>query len=180
MECYDLLLHYALLHLLRVLDDFGGARMPYLCTPHFVHEHWGASPFLFRTLALYHFDCFSSLWRCLKWFHPFCNLLILNMVWFPLISVKRDCKPSLWRNSYYNGSLNFSSHFGNRCQWGRSLEGLREFRFYAFVAFAFKCALHSCLFVMQGCSIRYINPLKRDCHQLPKWGRLKVHGWSHA
>ena len=24
--------------------------------------------------------------------------------------------------------------------------------------------------------IPYINPLKRDCHQLPKWGRLKVHG----
>ena len=32
-KCYDLLLHYALLHLLSVLDDFGGARMPYLCTP---------------------------------------------------------------------------------------------------------------------------------------------------
>ena len=32
-KCYDLLLLYALLHLLRILDDFGGARIPYLCTP---------------------------------------------------------------------------------------------------------------------------------------------------
>ena len=40
-------------------------------------------------------------------------------------------------DSYYIGLLNFSSHFGDRCQWGRSLEGLREFGFYAFVAFAF-------------------------------------------
>ena len=34
---------------------------------------------------------------------------------------------TLWRSSYYIGLLKFSSHFGNRCQWGRSLEGLREF-----------------------------------------------------
>ena len=33
-KCYDLLLHYALLHLLRVLDDFGGVRIPYLYTPY--------------------------------------------------------------------------------------------------------------------------------------------------
>jgi hypothetical protein len=32
------------------------------------------------------------------------------------------------------------------------------------------------LFVLHGCLIHYINPRKRDCHQLPKWGRLKVHG----
>ena len=36
---------------------------------------------------------------------------------------------TFWVSSYYIGLLNFSSHFGNRCQWGRSLEGLREFGF---------------------------------------------------
>ena len=36
---------------------------------------------------------------------------------------------TLWGSSSYIGLLNFSSHFGNRCQWGRSLEGLREFGF---------------------------------------------------
>ena len=36
---------------------------------------------------------------------------------------------TLWGSSYYIGLLNFCSHFGNRCQWGRSLEGLREFDF---------------------------------------------------
>ena len=36
-----------------------------------VHEHWGASSFLFRTLALDLHDCFSPLWRCLEWFHLF-------------------------------------------------------------------------------------------------------------
>ena len=64
-KCYDLLLLYAHLHLLRVLDDFGGVRIPYLCTP-IVHEHWGASLFLFRTLVLDLLDCFSPLWRCLE------------------------------------------------------------------------------------------------------------------
>ena len=36
---------------------------------------------------------------------------------------------TLWGSSYYIGLLNFSSHFGNRCQWGRSLEGLMKFGF---------------------------------------------------
>ena len=33
-KCFDLFLLYAHLHLLRVLDDFGGVRIPCLCTPH--------------------------------------------------------------------------------------------------------------------------------------------------
>ena len=49
-----------------------------------VHEHWGASSFLFRTLVLDLFDCLSPLWRCLEWLHLISNLWILNIVWFPL------------------------------------------------------------------------------------------------
>ena len=49
-----------------------------------VHEHWGASPFSFRTLALDLSDCFYPLWRCLQWFHLICNRWILNIIWFPL------------------------------------------------------------------------------------------------
>ena len=40
-----------------------------------VHEHWGASSFLFRTHVLDLLDCFSPLWRCLKWFHLFLQSL---------------------------------------------------------------------------------------------------------
>ena len=36
-----------------------------------VHENWGVSPFSFRTLTLDLLDCFSPLWRCVKWFHLF-------------------------------------------------------------------------------------------------------------
>jgi hypothetical protein len=49
--------------------------------------------------------------KCI-WFHSFlCEMHILG------------------RNSYYIGLLNSFFHFGNRCQWGRSLEGLREIVF---------------------------------------------------
>ena len=37
---------------------------------------------------------------------------------------------TLWRKSHYIGLLAFPTHFGgNRCQWGRSFEGLRELGF---------------------------------------------------
>ena len=85
----------------------------------------------------------------------------------------------IFRNSYYIGLLNISSHFGNRCQWGRSLEGLRYLGFMILLHLPLM-HLHPFLFVLQGCFIHYINPLKKDCHQLPKWGRLKVHGCPHV
>ena len=107
----------------------------------------------------------------------FCNLWILNIVWFPLLSVNGYLHlisliswemHTLWRNSYYIGLLNFSSHFGNRYQWGRSLESLREFGFYAFVAFAFNT-----LASLQGCFIHYINPLKKGLSSITKMGEIE-------
>ena len=123
-----------------------------------VHEHWGASSILFRTLICSNHKTLCFIWfagssrllisflgRCLEIyllfaiFDPEYSLISSNYssmdmcIWFH--SHLEKCTP-LWRNSYYIGSLNFSSHFGNRCQWGWSLEGLREFGFYAFVAFA--------------------------------------------
>ena len=51
-KCYDLRLLYALLHLLRVLDDFGGCKDSIFVHSSIVYKHWGASPLLFRTLVL--------------------------------------------------------------------------------------------------------------------------------
>ena len=39
-KCYDLFLLYAHFHLLRVLDDFGEVRIPYLCTPQQCMNIW--------------------------------------------------------------------------------------------------------------------------------------------
>ena len=51
-KCYDFLLLYAHLHLLLVLDDFGGSEDSIFVHSSIVHEHWGAPSFLFRTLVL--------------------------------------------------------------------------------------------------------------------------------
>ena len=115
---------------------------------------------------------------------PVCLLLFEILLQFFGSSIQFDLPPCIlhWicafdfthnlRNAHFMGELllywpsQFFTHFGNRCQWGRDLEGLRELVF---------CSLASMLFVVQGCLIHYINPRKRDCHQLPKWGRLKGH-----
>ena len=87
---------------------------------------------------------------------------------------------TLWRKSNYIGLLNFSSHFGNRCQWGRSLEGLREFGWnLGFMLFLLlPCMhLHPCSFVLQGCSILYINPLKKGLSSITKMREIES-AWS--
>ena len=78
------------------------------------------------------------------------------------------------------------AHFVNRCQWGRSS---REFcgeikrvisslSLHALVLFLSICITCSCIIsccFAWWCLIPYINSLESDCHQLPKWGRLKEH-----
>ena len=58
---------------------------------------------------------------------------------------------------------------------GRSLEGLREFGSYAFVAFAFNAlaSLLVCLARLQGCFIHYINPLKKGFSSITKMGQIE-------
>ena len=78
-KCYDLLLHYALLHLLRVLDDFGGARMPFLCTPQLCMKIGELLRF-YLELSLWIFRLLFSFVEMFKMISSFCNLLILNIV----------------------------------------------------------------------------------------------------
>ena len=109
----------------------------------------------------------------------------------------------------------FFAHFGNGCQWGRSLEGLREFGLMLLAlclsivhsCFASCCfaqlniqkkihqalianicneiQVHSHMHILWGSLLYVFNlfyslhslfkPSQSDCHQLPKWGRLKEH-----
>ena len=63
---------------------------------------------------------------------------------------------------------------GNRCQWGRSLEGLVwGGSYFGFVLkYSPSC---SCIFALHDLLNSLYKPSWCDCHQLPKWGRLKVH-----
>ena len=56
---------------------------------------------------------------------------------------------------------------------GESLEGFREFGLC--FGFILKHLPFMIMHIMVA-QIHYINPRKRYCHQLPKWGRLKGHG----
>ena len=77
--------------------------------------------------------CFIS-W-CFSTLSSFCNLLILNIVWFPP-SIRQWIhafdSTHIMRNAHILEELSLYwplrvfTHFGNRCQWGRSLEGSRE------------------------------------------------------
>ena len=121
----------------------GGSEDSMLCTLYWNRNHicartLGSSLLIFRTF-------FGSFWLLASFVEVsfylifICNLWILNIVWSPfqlfvigyvqLFSLILWEMHTLWGSSSYIGLLNFSSHFGNRCQWGRSLEGLREFGF---------------------------------------------------
>ena len=50
---------------------------------------------------------------------------------------------------------------------------------YALLSALHGCLLHALLSALHGCLIPYINPRKKDCHQLPQWGRLKGHRPSY-
>ena len=119
-----------------------------------MHKHWGVSSYyLEQSLKSYHnifilFGIFflpigslDLLIACfIRWCFftllSFCNLLILNIVWFPPSIchwIRAFDSTHIMRNAHileelslYWPSRSFA-HFGNGCQWGRSLEGLREF-----------------------------------------------------
>jgi len=122
---------------------------------------------------------------------PFCNLWILNIVCLPPFAYHWVCvlySTHILRNTHFMEehilcwtSKHFA-HFGNRCQWGRSLESFvekfRELFLHALVLFLSICITCSCIIsccFAWWCLIPYINSLESDCHQLPKWGRLKEH-----
>ena len=118
-----------------------------------MHKPWGVSSYyLDHSLKSYHnifisfgilivpigsldllIACFIS-W-CFSTLSSFCNLLILNIVWFPP-SIRQWISSfdftHIMRNAHIMEELSlywpsrFFAHFGNRCKWGRSLEGLRE------------------------------------------------------
>ena len=79
------------------------------------------------------------------------------------------------------------AHFGNRCQWGRSFREFcgEVFRVFSLLWFWFLsiCIPFSCIVgccIAWWCIIPCINSLESDCHQLPKWGRLKEHAVPHV
>ena len=92
---------------------------------------------------------------------------------------------TLWRNTYYIGSPSFSPILAIDANGG---EVLREFRgnclakfreslwLFGFMLWFVPKHLHLCVVTFAWLwSIPYINSLESDCHQLPKWGRLKEH-----
>ena len=108
--------------------------------------------------------------------HFFCNPLILNIVWFPPSICHWICAfdfTQIMRNTHMLEDLSlywpsrFFAQFGNGCQWGRSLEGLREFGYdYCFVL----KHLPFMLCIMLLCIVEYIEeiPLGFDC-QYMQW-----------
>jgi hypothetical protein len=106
----------------------------------------GSFSIFFRTLlyTLIIISCFPlarrTLWLptshlvCLCAISYFRNPWVLNIVCLPSTNYRCFCvlhSTHFWeihtlclRDTYYIGLLSLSAHFGNRCQWGRSLEGL--------------------------------------------------------
>ena len=158
-KCYDLLQLYTLLHLLCVLDDVGGVRIPYLCTPFQCMNIGELLHYLFRTLVLDLLDCFSPSWGCLE-FHLICNLWILNKVLFPLNIHHWICAfdfTRILRNAQlfqelilYQPSKFFLPISAIDANGEEVPEGLREFGFYAFVAFAFNAL---CILACLSCKV---------------------------
>ena len=152
--------------------------------------------------------------------------LILNIVWLPSSIHHWICafdSTQIMRSAHLGEELilywpsKVFTHFGTCCQWGRSLEGLREFGLCLCFVLKHVPFLH-CIWLL--CIVEYLEetplgfecqcmqwnssslthayimgefalciqlvcyfnslykPSQRDCHQLPKWGRLKKHGTS--
>ena len=89
---------------------------------------------------------------------------------------------NLWRNTIYIGLLSFSPILAIDANGGEVsesfVEKFRELSHLALVLFlsifiSFACTIGCC--IAWWCIIPYINSLESDCHQLPKWGRLKEH-----
>ena len=144
-KCY--VLFYALLHLLCVLDDFGGGRIPFFVHSSIVHEHWGASPFSFRTFFLDPFDCFFSLcgdFKKKKRMSSFAIFRSFNIVWFPLPIRHWICAldfTHILRNAHLMEELILywlSKILLSFRQWipmGEKFRGFKGIWFYAFVWF---------------------------------------------
>ena len=132
---------------------YRGSEDSMLCTLYsnikfwFVHVPWGASLFLFRTmLCSYHNISFCPigsldlLIACfIRWSFLLDDIslqsLILNMVWLPpniFIWISAYVSTPFMRNAHFGEEFSLCwlfklfIHFGTLCQWGRSLEGLRE------------------------------------------------------
>ena len=133
---------------------------------YFVHKPWGASSYYLEHVSWsYHniylsfgiffgsFDCLLHLLKLLD-FVIFLQSLILSIVWFlPNIRhwIRAFDSTQIMRNAHAMEELSlywpskFFTHFGNWCQWGRSLEGLREF------GYVFALCLSMCLYCIASC-----------------------------
>ena len=125
-------------------------------------------------------EYFRGVLSYLQSFDPQYSLIFLHLFvigYVHLISLISWEMQTLWGSPYYIGLLNLSAHFWQWMPMGERFRGFKGIWFYALVSFLSICLSCSCIL---ACSIawiiHYINPHKRDCHQLPKWGRLKVHG----
>ena len=138
------------LYIVCVLNNIEGVRIPCLCilysNANILNYAQTLGSFLisFRALYLSYHDIFfcsiGSLIACfICWSSPhhviFMQSLILNIVWFPSSIHHWICaldSTQIMRSAHFGEELTlywpskFFTHFDNRCQWGRSLEGLRE------------------------------------------------------
>ena len=140
-----------------VLNDVEGVRIPCLCILysnakiHICARTLGSFLISFRVLFRSHHDilfcpiysldlliacfiCWSSLHHII-----FVQSLILSIVWIPSSIRHWICvfdSTHILRNAHLREELmvywpsKFVAHFGTCCQWGRSLEGLREMVLY--------------------------------------------------
>ena len=106
---------------------------------------------------------FVSLLQSLDPQYSLISLLLFVIGYVHLISLILWEMHTLWGSSHYICLLTFSSHFGNRCQWGRNLEGLRE---YGFVL------LHPCSLC---CMVAYslYKPSKKGLSSITKMGEIE-------
>ena len=133
----------------------------------FVHKPWGASSYYleqsswsyhniylsFGILFVVHLVACFICWSFLTSL-SFLQSLILSIVWFlPTIRhwICAFDSTQIMRNAHDMDELSlywpskFFTHFGNWCQWGRSLEGLREF------GYVFALCLSMCLYCIASC-----------------------------
>ena len=129
-----------------------------LCSYHNIFYSCGSSDHLIDWFNWYpQIACFS-LGMSLCHIIPCCNLWILNIVCLPPTIHHWICVlyfTHILRNTqfmeehmlYWPSKL--GAHFGNRCQWGRSLESFvekfRELFIYALVLFLSICITCSCI-----------------------------------
>jgi hypothetical protein len=132
-------------------EDSMFVHIVFKCKNSFVHEPWGASLFhLEYYLDLIMTSCFVQIcsldlliacFICWSFLNRVILLqsLILNIVWFPPSIcrwIRAFDSTHILRNAHLREELmvywpsKFVAHFGTCCQWGRSLEGLREMVLY--------------------------------------------------